>query len=144
MMQVPLLITDAVRRWLRPVFVGTGGIAVHDHGQTVTIDASGLRSVSIAGGAARSVEPFRWAVVTEIKTSVVGAKLLDGDGVPTGDQFDVHLYGGNEGVVTLTPDVDSLTPHLVVGSYLRIVQAPAPGETDPVWWSIDTFVETCL
>lgn len=143
-MQVPIAITDAVRRWLRPAFVGAGGIAVHDHGQTVTIDASGLRAVSVSGGASRTSAPFKWAKVTEIKETLVGAKLVDNLGEVTGDQFDVHLYGGNEGVVTLTPAVATLTPHLVVGSYLRIVEAPVPGTDESGWWSIDTFVETCV
>jgi len=94
-------------------------------------------------GAGGSAPPFRWAQVTEIQPTYVRARLLDTSGTQTGDPFDVRLYGGNSTGVTLTPTVADLTPHLVVGGYLRVVPQAGPDSAGSAWWSIDTFVETC-
>lgn len=94
------------------------------------------------GGGSKDV-PFQWARVTAVGASTVTAKMMDSTGNVTGDPFTVNLYAGNATGVTLTPVVANLTPHLVVGSLLRIVQVKSLTTEDLLWWSIDTFVETC-
>ena len=136
-----IVMTPDAKKKLRPEFRGYGSAIVRDDGAVVSITVA--PTPTVAPGDSSSA--FVWAQVTAVNTNNVTAKLMDATGAVIGDPLTVKIFAGNDTGTTIAPTVSLLTPHLVIGSFIRIVSMTGPGTTSDTvsWWMFDTYTETC-
>lgn len=129
--------------------VGSGGITVRQSGGRVSIAAAQTTSGRPGG------TPFTVAQITLLRsTDTIGVKLLDEDGQPTGEEFDVYVRAVSHEFAPsdrrLIPLLEC-SPSFIVGSQIEIFRtrrfeptdATPTGEWIEGWWTLDHWEHLC-